>query len=55
LSLSSKEQRADQRSSHKITAMKPAKECPIELRRIGYRDKETGTLCFPNQQFQAIS
>ena len=22
--------------------MKPAKECPIELRRIGYRDKETG-------------
>jgi putative transposase len=26
----------------KFTAMKPAKECPIELRRIGYRDKETG-------------
>ena len=26
----------------KLTALKPAKECPIELRRIGYRDKETG-------------
>ena len=26
----------------KFTALKPAKECPIELRRIGYRDKETG-------------
>ncbi len=26
----------------KFTVMKPAKECPIELRRIGYRDKETG-------------
>ena len=25
-----------------FTAKKPAKECPIELRRIGYRDKETG-------------
>lgn len=25
-----------------FTALKPAKECPIELRRIGYRDKETG-------------
>lgn len=26
----------------KFTFMKPAKVCPIELRRIGYRDKETG-------------
>jgi IS4 transposase len=26
----------------KFTALKPAKERPIELRRIGYRDKETG-------------
>ncbi len=25
-----------------FTALKPAKECPIELRRIGYRDKKTG-------------
>ena len=26
----------------KFTALKPTKECPIELRRIGYQDKETG-------------
>ena len=26
----------------KFTALKPAKECPVELRRISYRDKETG-------------
>jgi len=26
----------------KFTSLKSAKECPIQLRRIGYRDKETG-------------
>ncbi len=26
----------------KFTALKPGKECPVELRRISYRDKETG-------------